>query len=226
MKSSANLILRPRTECQPIAPRRIYQNRALFGFLVWRDIKIRYKQTILGGLWVAFQPLTAMLVFALFFNPMVGIQTNGPQYALFSLSRLPHWTFFFANSVSMSSNGLARNWGLVSKIYFPLVFMPLASIGALVLYLVMELPLGPGVGPMSGMIGFRHSMPGGSSDWATVALARETRLFYLWRNCSSFGAWGGASRTSSKSKPESHLKYLVITGGVLRTSLFMSVPTP
>jgi lipopolysaccharide transport system permease protein len=140
MKSSAEVILRPHTGWQPIDLREIYKSRELFGFLVWRDIKIRYKQTILGGLWAVFQPLTAMLVFTLFFNRLAGIHTDGPPYPLFAFSGLVLWTFF-ANSVSMSSNSLVGNQGLVSKIYFPRIFIPLASIGALVLDLVIGLLL-------------------------------------------------------------------------------------
>src|ERR1700688_1683311 len=140
MKSSAELILRPHTGWQPIDLREIYQSRELFGFLVWRDIKIRYKQTILGGLWAVFQPLTAMLVFTLFFNRLAGIQTDGPPYPLFAFSGLVLWTFF-ANSASMSSNSLVGNQGLVCKIYFPRIFIPLASIGALVLDVVIGILL-------------------------------------------------------------------------------------
>jgi len=192
MKSSANLIVRPYTGCQPIDPRGIYQSRELFGFLVWRDIKVRYKQTILGGLWVVFQPLTAMLVFVPFFNTFAGIQTDETPYALFTLSRPVHWTFF-ANSVSRPSNSLAGNQGLVSKIYFRPVFMPLASIGALVLYLTIGLLLGLGFNPMSGMIRFRRS-PKQSGYGCSLP---GDQLFYSWQNCLSFGAGSGASRTSS-----------------------------
>jgi lipopolysaccharide transport system permease protein len=254
MKSSTELILRPHTGWQPIDLREIYQSRELFGFLVWRDIKIRYKQTILGGLWAVFQPLTAMLVFTLFFNRLAGIRTDGPPYPLFAFSGLVLWTFF-ANSVSISSNSLVGNQGLVSKIYFPRVFIPLASIGALILDLVIGLllvfammiyyrwPVVPGAllipvyvfgtllaasglglilsalnvtfrdvkyavpffiqmglfvspviyplhyiparyqlllgfNPMSGMIvGFRHSLLGGSTDWTLVIASLGTCVF-------------------------------------------------
>jgi lipopolysaccharide transport system permease protein len=140
MSPSADLVLRPHTGWQPIDLREIYRSRELFGFLIWRDIKIRYKQTILGGLWAVFQPLTAMLVFTLFFHRLAGIQTDGPPYPLFAFSGLVLWSFF-ANSVSMSSNSLVGNQVLVSKIYFPRIFIPLASIGALGLDLVIGLLL-------------------------------------------------------------------------------------
>jgi lipopolysaccharide transport system permease protein len=138
--NSYELILRPRRGWQPVDLREIVRGRELFGFLVWRDIKIRYKQTLLGGLWAVFQPLLAMLIFTVFFNRLAGIGTDGPPYPLFSYSGLVLWTFF-ANSVSMSSNSLVGNQVLVSKVYFPRVFIPLASIGALLLDLLVGLLL-------------------------------------------------------------------------------------
>src|SRR6476646_10715324 len=84
--NSYELILRPRTGWQPVDLREIVRGRELFGFLVWRDIKIRYKQTLLGGLWAVFQPLLAMLIFTVFFNRLAGIGTDGPPYPLFSYS--------------------------------------------------------------------------------------------------------------------------------------------
>lgn len=126
------LVLRPHKGWQPVDFREILAGRELFRFLVWRDIKIRYKQTLFGGLWAVFQPLFAMLIFTVFFNRLAGIKADGPPYPLFAYSGLVLWTFF-ANAVSMSSNSLVGNQTLVSKVYFPRVFIPLASIGALVL---------------------------------------------------------------------------------------------
>lgn len=138
--SSYELTLAARKGWQPVDLREIFQGRELFGFLVWRDIKIRYKQTLLGGLWAVFQPLMAMIIFTVFFNRLAGIQTDGPPYPLFAYSGLVLWTFF-ANSVSISSNSLVGNQALVSKVYFPRVFIPLASIGALLLDLLIGLLL-------------------------------------------------------------------------------------
>jgi lipopolysaccharide transport system permease protein len=126
------LVLRPHKGWQPVDLREIFAGRELFRFLVWRDIKIRYKQTIFGGLWAVFQPLFAMLIFTIFFNRLAGISADGPPYPLFAYSGLVLWTFF-ANAVAMSSNSLVGNQTLVSKVYFPRVFIPLASIGALIL---------------------------------------------------------------------------------------------
>jgi lipopolysaccharide transport system permease protein len=140
VNSAPELLLMPHTGWQPVDFREIWQGRELFAFLVWRDVKIRYKQTVLGGLWALFQPLLAMLIFTVVFGRLAGIRSDGPPYPLFAYSGLVLWTFF-ANSVSMSSNSLVGNQVLVSKIYFPRVFIPLASIGALVLDLFIGLLL-------------------------------------------------------------------------------------
>jgi|ERR1700722_874038 len=170
--------------------------RELFGFLVWRDLGIRYKQTILGGLSVVFQPLTAMMVFALFLKRLAGIQTDDGPCALFTLSRLVHCTFF-ANSVSMSSNNLAGNQDLVSKIYFPPVFMPLGKHRR-----PRALPNNwppSGTGIRSHLGDDRIPAFGASARAIGLRLRSLSRpaFFYFFQNCLSFGAWSGASRTSS-----------------------------
>ena len=126
------IVLRARKGWQPVEFRELWSNRELFGFLVWRDISIRYKQTFLGGLWAVLQPLLAMLIFTVFFNRMAGIQGDGVPYPLFAYSGLILWTFF-ANSITASSNSLVGNQVLVSKVYFPRIFIPIAAIGAIVL---------------------------------------------------------------------------------------------
>jgi lipopolysaccharide transport system permease protein len=140
MQKSAELMLKPHSGWQPIDLQELWLRRELFQFLIWRDIKIRYKQTLFGGAWAVLQPLLPMIVFTLFFNRLAGIQTDGPPYPLFTYSGLVLWTFF-ANAVSSSSNSLVGNQALVSKVYFPRVFIPLASIGALLLDLMISLLL-------------------------------------------------------------------------------------
>lgn len=126
------IVLRARKGWQPIDFGELWRGRELFGYLVWRDISIRYKQTLLGGLWAILQPLLAMVIFTVFFNRLAGIQGDGVPYPLFAYSGLVLWTFF-ANSISGSSNSLVGNQVLVSKVYFPRIFIPLATIGAIVL---------------------------------------------------------------------------------------------
>jgi lipopolysaccharide transport system permease protein len=134
------LVLKPRKGWQAIDLGEMWSTRELFNFLIWRDVKVRYKQTLLGGLWAVLQPLLAMLIFTIFFNRLAGIGTDGPPYPLFAYTGLVLWTFF-SNSISMASNSLVGNQVLVSKVYFPRVFIPLASIGALLLDLVVSILL-------------------------------------------------------------------------------------
>jgi lipopolysaccharide transport system permease protein len=140
MAATFELVIKPRKGWQAIDFNEVYLHRELLGFLVWRDIKIRYRQTLLGGLWAILQPLTAMLVFTFVFNRLAGIRSDGPPYPLFAFAGLAPWTFF-ANAVTSSSNSLVANQHLVSKIYFPRIFIPIGSIGALLVDLALSLGL-------------------------------------------------------------------------------------
>ncbi len=140
MASSFELVIRPRKGWQPIDFREVAVYRELLGFLIWRDIKIRYRQTLLGGLWAVLQPLIAMLIFTFVFNRLAGVKSDGPPYPLFAFAGLTPW-MFFSNSVSQSSNSLVGNQQLVSKVYFPRIFIPLGAVGALLLDLVFSLAL-------------------------------------------------------------------------------------
>jgi homopolymeric O-antigen transport system permease protein len=138
--STFELLIRPRRGWQPVDLREIWLYRELLGFLVWRDIKIRYKQTILGGLWAVLQPLIAMIIFTLLFNRAVGIQSKGAPYPLFAFVGLLPWTLF-SNGLSASSNSLVGSQQLVSKIYFPRIFIPMGAIFALLVDTLVSLLL-------------------------------------------------------------------------------------
>jgi lipopolysaccharide transport system permease protein len=140
MSTTFELTIRPRKGWQPIDFREVYLYRELLAFLAWRDIKIRYRQTLLGGLWAVLQPLIAMVIFTFIFNRVAGVKSDGPPYPLFAFAGLAPWTFF-STSVTQSSNSLIANQQLVSKVYFPRIFIPLAAIGALLLDLLLSLGL-------------------------------------------------------------------------------------
>jgi len=140
MSTTFELTIRPRKGWQAIDFKEIYLYRELLAFLVWRDIKIRYRQTLLGGLWAILQPFITMLVFTFVFNRMAGVKSDGPPYPLFAYAGLAPWTFF-STSITQSSNSLISNQQLVSKVYFPRIFIPLGAIGALLLDLVLSLSL-------------------------------------------------------------------------------------
>jgi lipopolysaccharide transport system permease protein len=100
--------------------------RQLLSFLVWRDLKVRYKQTSLGIAWALIQPLASMAIFSLFFGRLAGVPSDGVPYPLFALAALVPWTYF-ASAVSQGSNALVASQALVSKVYFPRALIPLAS---------------------------------------------------------------------------------------------------
>jgi lipopolysaccharide transport system permease protein len=110
-------------------PSELWRYRDLALQLVARDVTVRYRQTALGAAWAVLQPIGLMVVFSLIFGRAAGISSDGVPYALFSLTAVVPWTFF-ANALLLASESLIINNALVSKIYFPRIFMPFAVIGA------------------------------------------------------------------------------------------------
>ncbi|HEV7428204.1 MAG TPA: ABC transporter permease [Thermoanaerobaculia bacterium] len=104
----------------------LWRHRELLYFLTWRDIKIRYKQTVLGASWALLQPACMMLIFTVVFSRIAGAVEHIP-YPLFALAGLVPWTFF-SNAVTNSGNSLVNNVQLVTKVYFPRLIMPAASV--------------------------------------------------------------------------------------------------
>jgi lipopolysaccharide transport system permease protein len=96
----------------------LWEYRELLYFLTWRDIKVRYKQTVLGALWAIIQPFMTMVVFSLFFGGLAQIPSDDIPYPIFAYTALVPWTFF-ANGLTMSANSLVGNANLITKIYFP-----------------------------------------------------------------------------------------------------------
>ncbi len=107
--------------------RSLWKFRELLYFLTWRDIKVRYKQTVLGGLWAVIQPLFTMLIFTLFFGRLASMPSDGVPYALFSYAALVPWTFF-TNALTNASNSLVGSANLITKVYFPRLLVPVASV--------------------------------------------------------------------------------------------------
>jgi len=105
----------------------LWQYRELLFFLTWRDIKVRYKQTALGAAWAVIQPLFTMLVFTLLFGRLAKVPSDGIPYPLFSYTALLPWQLF-AYALTESSNSVVANERLITKVYFPRLFIPMASI--------------------------------------------------------------------------------------------------
>jgi len=107
--------------------RELCSHGELIYFLVWRDIKVRYKQTILGAGWALLQPLFTMLLFSIFFGRLAKIPSEGIPYPLFAFTALVPWTYF-ANTFVQSSNSLVSNSTLIKKVYFPRLAIPVAKV--------------------------------------------------------------------------------------------------
>lgn len=127
MLSRDEVIVQAHRGVAPLDLRDTWAYRELLAFLVWRDLKIRYKQTILGVLWAFLQPLFTALVFTLLFGRVAGISSDGIPYSLFSYTGLVLWTFF-SQGVTLSSNSLVNSAHIITKVYFPRIFLPSSSI--------------------------------------------------------------------------------------------------
>lgn len=117
--------------------RDLWRYRELLGFLAWRDIKVRYKQTVLGAAWALIQPVVTLVVFTLVFGKLAAMPSGGAPYPLLVMAGLLPWQLF-ANSLSNASGSLVSNTHLISKVYFPRLIVPLASIAvALVDFMIV-----------------------------------------------------------------------------------------
>lgn len=121
-------IIERRSGWQIVDWKEIWRYRELLFFLTWRDIKVRYKQTVLGAAWAVLQPLANMIVFTLFLGRLAGIHVSVP-YPLFVFVGMLAWTFF-SNAITSAGTSVVGNQNLVTKIYFPRLIIPTSAIGA------------------------------------------------------------------------------------------------
>lgn len=123
------VVLEPSRAWMPISIREIWAFRELLYFLMWRDLKVRYKQTVIGVAWVIMQPLAMALVFIVFLGHFARIPSADIPYSLLVFSGLIPW-LFFSSAISTSGNSLVGNSHLITKVYFPRLIVPLAAVGA------------------------------------------------------------------------------------------------
>jgi len=121
------VVIEPSRGWVPIRLHELWEYRELLYFLTWRDIKVRYKQTVLGAAWAIIQPFFTMVVFSLFFGRLANMPSDGIPYPIFSYAALVPWTFF-AHWLSQSSNSLVGSANLIRKVYFPRLVVPIASV--------------------------------------------------------------------------------------------------
>ncbi|MDQ3635247.1 MAG: ABC transporter permease [Acidobacteriota bacterium] len=123
------VVIEPSKGWIPVNFRDLWHYRDLLYILTMRDIKVRYKQTLLGAAWAIIQPLFTMLIFTLLFGRLAGMPSDGIPYPIFAFAGLLPWTFF-ANAVTNSGNSLVGNSNLITKVYFPRMIIPMASVGS------------------------------------------------------------------------------------------------
>jgi lipopolysaccharide transport system permease protein len=124
---AALTLIEPSTGWSSLKLGELWTYREVIYFLTWRDVKVRYKQTVLGITWAVIQPLFTMLVFSFFFGRLAKVPSDGIPYPLFSLTALIPWTLF-ANGMTQSSNSFAGNSNLLSKVYFPRLAVPVSAV--------------------------------------------------------------------------------------------------
>ncbi len=120
-------VISPKKGWQTLNLKELVKCRELLFFLAWRDIKVRYKQTVLGVAWAIVQPFFTMVIFSLFFGRLAKIPSDGIPYPIFSFAALVPWTFF-VNGLNQASNSLVGSANLIKKVYFPRLVIPIATV--------------------------------------------------------------------------------------------------
>ena len=120
-------IVQPRKNFWDLDLKGLWEYRELLYFLVWRDIKVKYKQTALGVVWAILQPLMATLIFSIFFGRLARMPSGGVPYPVFAYVAMVPWQYF-ANALTESSNSLVASQNLIKKVYFPRLVIPLGSV--------------------------------------------------------------------------------------------------
>lgn len=164
-------IIRPSRSWATLRLGDLWQYRELLYFLTWRDVKVRYKQTVIGAAWAIVQPFFTMVVFTLFFGKLAKIPSEGVPYPIFSYTALLPWTFF-SQAMNQSSNSLVGSASLLTKVYFPRLVIPLsATLAPLVDFAIAFMVL-------TGMMFFYQIYPGVAIIWlpAFMVLAFTSSL--------------------------------------------------
>ena len=157
------VVLRPSRGLVRLNLRELWEYRELLYFLVWRDVKVRYKQPVLGAAWAVLQPFLTMVVFSVVFGRLAGIRADGVPYPVFVFAALLPWQLF-AHALTQSSGSLVANQNLITKVYFPRLFIPLASVlGGVVDFAVAFVVL-------LGLMGYYGIVPGMAVVWVPLFL--------------------------------------------------------
>ena len=169
--SPAPVVIKPSRGWVSLELRRLWEYRELLGFLTWRDIKVRYKQTIFGAAWAILQPFCTMVVFSLFFGKIAKLSSDGVPYPIFAFAALVPWTLF-ASGLTQASNSLVSSANLLKKVYFPRLTIPISAVLSGVIDFVLALIV------LLGMMVFYGIAPTWNIVWlpAFILLACVTSL--------------------------------------------------
>ena len=121
------IVVKPSKGWISLKLKELWEYRELLYFMAWRDIKVRYKQTVLGAAWAIIQPFFTMVVFSIFFGKLAKVPSDGLPYPIFAYAALVPWTFF-ANGLNQASNSLVGSANLIKKVYFPRLVVPISSV--------------------------------------------------------------------------------------------------
>jgi len=126
MKSPYFLRIEPTKGWISLKLKDLWEFRELLGIFVWRDLKVRYRQTVIGVLWAIIQPILTMVIFSIFFGQLAKVPSDEIPYPIFSYAALVPWTFF-ANTINQASNSLVNSADMIKKIYFPRLTLPISA---------------------------------------------------------------------------------------------------
>jgi lipopolysaccharide transport system permease protein len=198
-RSTATIVIEPSRGLADFNLGEIWDYRDLLFFLAWRDISIRYKQTFLGAAWAVLQPLLTMILFTIFFRRMAGVPSEGAPYALFAFAALLPWQYF-ATTLGTAASSLVNNASLLSKVYFPRLLIPLASLFPPAVDFVIAMVV------LLGLMFYYRYPPSGNVVWlpAFMAVAIITTL--------GAGLWFAAMNV--KYRDVRHLVALLVQFGM------------
>lgn len=152
-------VIRPRSGWVPIDWRELVEHRELLYFLILRDVKVRYKQTVLGVAWAVLPPVLTMVIFTLVFGRLASMPSEGVPYPVFVFAGLVPWTFF-SNCVSQGAQSLINQQALLTKIYLPRLFIPAATIGGALVDMAISFVV----------LGVVMAVTGTPAGWSLLAL--------------------------------------------------------
>lgn len=149
------VLIRPPQGWVPLELNDLWEHREIFYFLIWRDIKVRYKQTVFGGAWAVLQPFFTMIVFSIIFGWLARMPSDGVPYPIFAFTALLPWQLF-VRSLTASSNSIVANESLITKVYFPRLVVPLSATAAGVVDFAIASVV------LLGMMAYYHIVPTGA----------------------------------------------------------------